>query len=238
MLAKWRIGTSGWNYNHWKGMFYPRHVPKSKWLEFYANHFDTLEVNATFYRLPRPKTFEDWYERTPEKFLWAIKGSKYITHTKRLKDSKEPLERLYKAVEGLKEKVGPILFQLPPSLSFDQDLFREFCKNLNYSYRHVVEIRHLSWIHGHVFQILKENNMAFCISDTAGRYPHYEVITSDFLYIRLHGSKRLYASNYSEKELQKWAQKIKEWGVDTYLYFDNDFQGYAVQNAKRLKEIL
>lgn len=238
MLAKWRIGTSGWNYDHWKEVFYPAHVAKSKWLEFYANHFDTLEVNATFYRLPKPKTFENWHERTPEKFLWAVKGNKYITHTKRLKDSKEPLERLYKAVEGLKEKVGPILFQLPPSLSFDRDLFRQFCKNLDSSYRHVLEIRHPSWIHEHVFQILKENNMAFCLSDTAGRYPYHEVITADFLYLRLHGSKKLYASKYSEEELQEWAHKIKEWNMETYLYFDNDFQGYAVRNARRLKEIL
>jgi uncharacterized protein YecE (DUF72 family) len=238
MVGKWRIGTSGWNYPHWKNVFYPPGLPKSKWLEFYTDRFDTVEVNATFYRLPKPKTFENWYERTPEGFLWAIKGNKYITHTKRLRDSKEPLEKLYKAVQNLGEKVGPILFQLPPSLSFHQDLFREFCDNLDSAYRHVLEIRHPSWIHEHVFQILKENNVAFCLSDTAGRYPYHEVLTADFLYIRLHGSEKLYASKYKEAELQGWAKKISAWNMETCLYFDNDYQGHAVADAIRLREIL
>ena len=197
-----------------------------------------MEVNATFYRLPKPKTFENWYDRTPEGFLWAIKGNKYITHTKRLRDSKEPLERLYKAVQNLREKVGPILFQIPPSLSFHQDLFREFCDTLNSAYRHVLEIRHPSWIHEHVFQILKDNNVAFCLSDTAGKYPYHEVLTADFLYIRLHGSEKLYASKYSEEELQGWSKKISGWDMETCLYFDNDYQGHAVADAMRLREIL
>jgi len=238
MLANCRIGTSGWIYPHWKEVFYPSQVPQSRWLEFYATHFDTVEVNATFYRLPKARTFENWHERTPENFLWAIKANKYITHTKRLKDSKEPLERLYEGLKGLKKKVGPILFQLPPGLSFEPDLFRQFSKNLNTSYRHVFEIRHPSWVHEHVFEILRENNVAFCLSDTAGRYPYHEVLTADFLYIRLHGSKKLYASKYTEKELQAWAEKIKDWNMETYLYFDNDYQGYAIENARRLREIL
>jgi uncharacterized protein YecE (DUF72 family) len=235
---KWRIGTSGWGYPHWKRIFYPSDVARSKWLDFYGNHFDTVEVNATFYRLPGAKTFHEWYRRTPENFLWSVKASKYLTHTKRLKDPEEPLSRLYEAAQGLKEKLGPILFQLPPSLSFDRDLFISFCESLGRSNRHVLEIRHKSWIHHSVFEILKENNIAFCISDTAGRYPYHEEITADFLYIRLHGSQKLYASEYSEAELQAWARKIRDWSMDTYAYFDNDFQGYAVENAKRLKKIL
>ncbi len=238
MAAKWRIGTSGWNYPHWKEVFYPSQVAQSRWLEFYATYFDTVELNATFYGLPKAKTFDNWYERTPEGFIWAIKGNKYITHTKRLKDPEEPLGRLYQALKGLKEKVGPILFQLPPGLSFDPDLFRQFCKNLNTRYRHVLEIRHPSWVHEHVFEILRENNVAFCLSDTAGRYPYHEALTADFLYIRLHGSKKLYASKYTERELQAWAGKIKDWNMETYLYFDNDYQGYAIENAQRLRKIL
>lgn len=234
----WRIGTSGWNYSHWKEIFYPSNLAKSKWLGFYAEQFDTVEVNATFYRLPKPETFKNWYQKTPEHFLWAIKGSKFITHTQRLKDCKELLDRLYDSVAGLKEKLGPILFQLPPSLSFDEALLSSFCKGLNPSYRHALEIRHRSWIHERAFEILKENNIAFCISDTAGRYPYHEAITADFLYIRLHGSKKLYASEYTEDELQAWAQKIRNWNKEIYLYFDNDFHGYAVVNTKRLKVIL
>ena len=234
----WKIGTSGWSYSHWKKIFYPPNILKSKWLDFYSEHFDTVEVNATFYRLPNPKTFDNWYQKTPDNFIWAVKGSKFITHTKRLKEPKEPLIRLYSAVERLKEKLGVILFQVPPSLSFNRELFLPFCENLDHTYNHALEIRHPSWIDSHVFEILKENNIAFCLSDTAGRYPYHEVITADFLYIRLHGSKKLYASEYSEEELQGWAKKIRNWNMPAHIYFDNDAKGFAIKNAKRLKEIL
>ena len=235
---KWRIGTSGWNYKHWKEIFYPAKVSVSKWLDFYAYHFDAVEVNATFYRFPKIETFDSWHEKTPANFLWAVKASKFITHTKRLKDSKEPIERLYNSIDRLKEKLGPVLFQLPPNLPFDKELLTSFCENLKSNHQHVLEIRHPSWSDTQVFEILKQHNIAFCISDTAGRYPYHEVITADFLYIRLHGSKKLYASEYTEEELQKWAQKIKNWNIQVYIYFDNDFQGFAIKNAKRLKEIL
>ena len=233
-----RIGTSGWTYTHWIELFYPVNWPKSRWLEYYTQHFDTVELNSTFYRLPLVKTFENWKTRTPERFLWALKANKYITHIKRLKEPEEPLERFYTAASGLKEKQGPILFQLPPSLSFDENEFEHFCRSLNPSLLHALEVRHPSWITDRLFAILKKHNIAFCIADTAGRYPYHEVLTADFVYVRLHGSKKLYASDYSEGELQSWAQKINEWEKDTYLYFDNDFEGHAVKNAKRLKEIL
>lgn len=233
-----RIGTSGWTYPHWQELFYPVDWPKSRWLEYYTEHFDTVELNATFYRLPLLKTFENWKARTPAHFLWAVKANKYITHTKRLKGPEEPLKRFYTAAACLQEKLGTILFQLPPSLLFDEKEFRNFCQYLKPSQRHALEVRHPSWISDRLFAILEEYNVAFCIADTAGRYPYHEVVTADFVYIRLHGSKKLYASDYSEGELQAWAHKIKEWGKDTYLYFDNDFGGYAVKNAKRLKEIL
>ncbi|OEU79612.1 MAG: hypothetical protein BA865_10990 [Desulfobacterales bacterium S5133MH4] len=238
MKRELRIGTSGWTYDHWKKLFYPENLPKSRWLEYYGKHFDTVELNATFYRLPKPKTFENWKRRTPDYFLWAVKANKYITHTKRLKEPVEALERFYAAASGLEEKLGPILFQLPPSLSFDEKKFNNFCQYLNPSQRHTLEVRHPSWISDRLFSILKKFNIALCIADTAGRYPYHEVVTADFLYIRLHGSKKLYASEYSEGELQAWAEKITGWSKDTYLYFDNDFGGYAVKNAKRLKKIL
>ncbi len=238
MERKIRIGTSGWTYSHWKHVFYPLACPKSRWLEYYTEHFDTVELNATFYRLPKATTFEGWGRRTPDLFLWAVKASKYITHTKRLREPAEPLERFYSVTSALGEKLGPILFQLPPSLSFDEERFTGFCGCLSPSRRHALEVRHPSWISDRLFAILKAHNMAFCISDTAGRYPFHERVTADFIYIRLHGSKKLYASDYSEEELQTWAQKIRKWGKDTYLYFDNDFEGYAVKNAKRMKEIL
>lgn len=233
-----RIGTSGWNYDHWKEKFYPSDVAKTRWLEHYSDHFDTVEVNATFYRLPKANTFENWYERTPENFQWAVKGSKFITHTKRLTEAREPLDRLYQSVQILREKTGPILFQLPPSLTFEKARFQAFCKELRPGLRHTLEVRHASWIDERVFKILKENNIALCISDTAGRYPYCEAVTADFIYVRLHGSKQLYASEYSEHELQEWAKKIRTWNRDTYIYFDNDHEAYAVKNAGRLKQIL
>jgi uncharacterized protein YecE (DUF72 family) len=233
-----RIGTSGWTYKHWEGLFYPFKWPKSKWLEYYIEHFDTVELNATFYRLPNHTTFENWKSRTPDNFLWSVKSSKFITHIKKLKNPVDSLVRFYGATTGLGEKLGIVLFQLPPNLAFDENVFMDFCMSLASNARHTLEVRHPSWINDQVFSILREFNIALCIADTAGRYPFCEEITADFIYIRLHGSHKLYASRYSEEELQTWAEKVNVWNRNTFIYFDNDFEGNAVHNAKRLKEIL
>jgi len=232
------IGTSGWNYEHWKEIFYPPDCPKSKWLEFYAQHYGTVELNASFYRLPKPQTFENWRTKTPDNFLWAVKANKYITHIKKIQDVEEPLERFFGSVELLKEKLGPILFQLPPSLSFDEAILSRFCDQLKGNHLYALEVRHSSWTKRRVIDILRDYNIALCISDTAGRYPYIEENTASFSYIRLHGSKKLYASEYTEEELHVFAKKIRDWSRETYLYFDNDYGGYAIKNAKRLKEIL
>ncbi len=233
-----RIGTSGWNYAHWQGVFYPADLPKKQWLEFYAGQFDTVELNASFYHLPKEITCANWRQRTPEHFLWAVKASRYITHIKRLRDIREPLDKFYTAVAPLKEKLGPVLFQLPPGLLFDADLFKAFSNSLAAGYRYAFEVRNSTWINNTFFEILKDYNYAFCISDTAGRFPSYEIVTADFVYLRLHGSKRLYASCYTAEELRTWALKIKQWACDAYVYFDNDYKGYAVSNALHLKDIL
>jgi uncharacterized protein YecE (DUF72 family) len=238
MNQKIHIGTSGWIYNHWAEIFYPKDCAKAKWLEFYAEHFGTVELNASFYRLPKPQTFENWRKRTPDHFLWAVKASRYITHIKRIKDIQEPLERFFSAVAPLEEKRGPLLFQLPPTLSFDEAVLSHFCKQLKANHLCTLEVRHPSWAQKRALAILKDHNVALCASDTAGRYTYIEEGTATFRYIRLHGSKKLYASEYSEEELQEYARKIRAWSKDTYLYFDNDFSGYAIKNAKRLKEIL
>lgn len=232
------IGTSGWTYGHWKGIFYPEDQPKARWLEYYAREFDTVELNATFYRLPNKTTFEKWFKRTPEGFLWSLKASRYITHVKRLKDVREPLDRFYHSASRLGSKLGPLLFQLPPSLTYDAHLMESFLARLDPSFRHAVEIRHSSWLTSEFFTQLQHKNTAFCISDTAGRYPYQEEITADFVYIRLHGSRKLYASEYTKEELEIWAKKIQDWGRETFVYFDNDFGGYAVRNAKMLKKLL
>ena len=233
------VGTSGWNYDHWRGVFYPPDCPKPGWLQHYARYFSTVEVNTTFYRHPRPETLEGWRQKTPEEFVWAVKASRYITHIKRLRNAGESLERFFNAARILKDKLGPVLFQLPPGLDFKEGVFEEFCADLGkYHHRCTIEVRHKSWLEECVLTKLEKNRIAFCISDTAGRYPYREAITADFIYIRLHGPRRLYASDYSEEELQVWAKKIILWNRDTYVYFDNDFGGYAPKNAARLKEIL
>jgi len=233
-----KIGTSGWTYPHWKGPFYPEKHSKSRWLEYYTGHFDTVELNATFYRLPKTETFEKWRQRTPASFLWSLKASRYLTHVRRLKNPGEPLNRFYNAIKGLGTRLGPILFQLPPGLNFDPDLLQNFIDHLDTSRSHAIEVRHASWLNDIFFHNLETHNIAFCISDTAGRFPYSETVTADFVYIRLHGSKILYRSLYTEEELAIWAEKIKGWKRKTFVYFDNDFECYAVHNARRLKELL
>jgi uncharacterized protein YecE (DUF72 family) len=209
-----------------------------KRLEFYTEHFTTVEVNATFYRLFSPKTAENWYEKTPSEFLWSVKASRYITHIKRLKDFREPLKRFMDSMAPLKGKLCVVLFQLSPNLFFDRDVFEKFCKGLKEDCRYTIEAWHPSWLGEDALSMLRQHHIAWCISDTAGKYPYLEAFTSDFIYVRLHGSQKIYASEYTEDELRDWAAKIKKWGRDTYVYFDNDFKGYAPRNALRLKELL
>ena len=191
--------------------FIPATLAKSAWLRFYAQNFATVEVNATFYGLPKPETFKNWRRTTPEGFLWAVKANRYITHVKRLWDTGEALEKFFSAARTLKEKLGPVLFRLPPSLIFREDIFDEFCKNLEiYNHLSALEVRHKSWLNDRVMTKLGKHSIAFCISDTAGRYPYGEFVTADFIYIRLHGARKLYASDYTEEELKAWAGKIRQ----------------------------
>lgn len=231
------IGTSGWQYGHWRGIFYPTDLKYSDWLLYYCKHFSTLEINVTFYRDVRPSTFQKWYSQTPENFLFSIKLSRQITHFKKLRINRDLIDSFLNKVNFFKEKLGIILIQLPPSLKFEENLIKDFISLLDKSYKYTIEPRNISFLNDKFYNILKENNIALCVADSAGRYPYFEEITADFIYIRLHGSQRLYASDYTDEELIKWAQKIKAWNKTTFVYFDNDFMGYAVKNALKLKEI-
>ena len=240
------IGTSGYNYPHWwKGVFYPSHLPQRKWLEFYTGYFDSVELNVSFYRLPKKEVFEGWYKRTPKEFSFAIKGSRFITHIKRLKDCREPLSLFFDHASPLKEKLGVVLWQLPPRFKLQKERLEEFCVLLSTLpraklHRHTFEFRDESWICGEAFRILEEFNFAFCMAHGAG-LPLAERATSDFIYLRLHGGEVLYGSNYSDRELKRWAEKIEGWkakGKAVFVYFNNDAYGFAVQNALTLKEIL
>ncbi len=234
-----RVGTSGWNYPHWRKIFYPEKLPTRKWLSFYSTYFDTVEVNATFYGTPKEKTFRRWYEETPPDFLFALKASRYITHIKRLRGVEEPLKRFYQVISPLKEKIGPLLFQLPPSLKYDPALMEDFLSLLDPRYQTSIEIRNRSFHDERFFEQLRAKNIALCLSDTASRYPSllFE-LTADFVYVRLHGSRTLYRSCYTEEELETWAERLRTWGLPGYVYFDNDALGWAVPNALRLKELL
>jgi len=234
-----RIGTSGWNYRHWKGRFYPENLPMRRWLEFYAEHFDTVELNASFYRLPSEKTVKGWKTRTPADFLWSVKAPRKITHIARLRGVHEYLEEFLKRMELLEEKLGPVLFQLPPSLKYDHKVLEDFghlVKKLRYP---VLEVRNKSWLIDDCIETLKSCNIALCISHSSGRFPCFdEVLTANFVYIRFHGPDKLYASRYGDKRLEEWAEKIKAWNLPTFVYLNNDFEGYALEDAFTLKQLL
>lgn len=235
-----RIGTSGWSYHHWQGLFYPEKLPSGRWLEYYCQHFDTVELNSSFYHLPKLATFENWQKRTPENFLFSVKGSRFISHILKLNGAREPLQNLLDNTSGLKEKLGPILFQLPPNFGLDTERLKKFAKILSTDQRFAFEFRHESWFCDEVYNLLRKNNLALAISDTP-KYPLIFETTADFVYVRLHGHKVLYASKYSEAELQKWAEKVKGWLADdleVFVYFDNDANANAIQNAQELKTLL
>jgi len=232
------VGTSGWSYKHWKGDFYPSNLPQKKWLGYLASIFNTVEINATFYREPKPSTFQKWHDETPKHFLFSVKANRFITHIKRLKDIQDSLTRFYNTIVLLEEKIGCLLFQLPPSLHYDPPLIDSFLSQLDPRWKTAIEVRHASFLNEEFYRALHERNIAFCWSDTAGRYPYAEKVTADFLYIRLHGSPVLYRSAYTEDFLKEFARKLKAIDRDVFVYFDNDAEGHAPKNALFLKEVL
>jgi uncharacterized protein YecE (DUF72 family) len=232
------VGTSGWDYPHWRGVFYPSGCPRSGWLDHYTHVFSTVEVNATFYRRIRPETLERWRTSTPEGFLWAVKASRLITHLRKLKGVENALETFLSDISLLGDKLGGVLFQLPPSLEFDPGVARAFLSLLPGVTRYALEARHPSWTSSEALSLLETHGIAWCIADTAGRYPYLEALTAGHAYVRLHGSRQLYASEYTLEELKAWAARIRSWGRDTFVYFDNDFMGHAPKNALILKELL
>ena len=235
------IGTSGWAYNHWIDVFYPEDLKQKDWLDFYIKHFSTVELNASFYHLPKPKTFSNWREKTSKDFIFAVKASRFITHVKKLRNCKEPWQRFIDAAKNLKENLGPILFQLPPFLKANPKVLEDFLEILSKKkYLYTLELRHKSWFCDEIYKILKKYNVALCIADSP-HWPTEEIITSNFVYIRFHGGQILYGSEYSLKELKAWARKIKKWlkqKLDVYVYFNNDAQGFAVKNARQLVRLL
>jgi uncharacterized protein YecE (DUF72 family) len=235
-----RIGTSGWHYPHWRGPFYPEKLPASKMLAFYTQHFDTVELNNTFYRLPQEKGLEAWRATTPDGFLFAAKGSRYLTHMKKLKDPGPGIEKFFERIDPLGKKLGPIVFQLPPWWDVDSGRLQEFLETLPPRHRYAFELRNPTWHSQEIYRVLRRCRAAFCIFEIAGFRSGFE-ITADFTYVRLHGPGDAYQGSYPPKTLKAWADRIREWQRELreiYVYFDNDQAGYAVENALALKRLL
>ena len=239
------IGTSGWSYRHWKERFYPSDVPQRKWLEYFAEHLPTVELNNTFYHQPKNSTFDGWHERTPEGFVFAVKMSRYITHRRLLVDVEEALQTFFSGALRLKEKLGPILVQLPPSLHRDDERLGAFLELLRSKkawsdLRCTVEFRHNSWLVEEVYELLKQANCALCWQDLESGGVS-DLTTADFLYLRRHGPGGRYASCYSDEALSHDARLVAEHlrqGRDAYVYFNNDAEAFAVQNARTLTALV
>ncbi len=284
-----RVGISGWTYQGWRGKFYPKNLKHREELAFASRELSSIEINGTHYSLQRSESFRRWREETPRSFVFSVKGSRYITHLRRLKDVEVPLANFFASgVLALREKLGPFLWQLPPSFRFDAKRLEAFLKLLPRTreaavrlakkhdermkgrmwaregsgrrLRHCLEVRHESFMVPEFFVLLRKYRVAFVFADTAGKWPYAEDLTSDFVYIRLHGDEELYASGYGDKALTDWAKKIRHWQAggqvqkavlatprrlapkirkrDVYVYFDNDAKVKAPGDARRLEELL
>lgn len=234
------VGTSGWHYEAWKGPFYPPGLRTEEMLGFYCRRFRTVEINNSFYRLPSAETFRQWRETVPGDFLFAVKGSRFITHMKKLKDPREPLELFLGRARELGEKLGPVLFQLPPRWRVNAARLADFLEALPSGYRYAFEFRDESWFTDEVYAVLREHGAAFCIYDLDRRLSPLAV-TCGFVYVRLHGPNGPYQGSYDDEALSAWARRIRAWlaeGKDVYCYFDNDQYGYAALNALSLKSLV
>lgn len=240
-MARAYVGTSGWHYKHWRARFFPADLPPPRWLPFYAERFASVEVNNSFYHLLPAAAVEAWVRATPADFTFAVKGSRFITHNKKLKDPQEALARFFAPLRGLGKKLGPIVFQLPPRWRVNPTRLGDFLRALPKRRRYAFEFRHPSWRTEEIYALLRRHNAAFCIYELAGvRTEH--LVTADFVYVRLHGpTDQKYQGEYTARELGVWLRRIRAWlkaGKDVYVYFDNDQDAYAAHNALALSRRL
>lgn len=237
MASKIHIGTSGYQYDHWKEVFYPEDIPKKEWFGYYQEHFSTVEINNTFYNLPEKDTIDDWREAASDDFLFSVKYSQYGTHMKKLKDPEEHIKNFLEPVKHLEYKLGPVLVQLPPDWNCNKERLEEFLEAAPKEQKFAVEIRDESWLADEIYELLEEYNAALVIHDMIEYHPRK--VTADWVYLRFHGDD--YSGSYSEEELDDIAKQIREHakeGREVFAYFNNDDKGYAAKNAKTLKEKL
>jgi len=269
MAGRVRVGISGWTYAPWRGTFYPKGLRQRDELAYVADRMSSVEINGSFYALQRPSSFRSWREQTSDDFCFAVKGGRFITHMKRLADVETPLANFFASgVLALGPTLGPVLWQLPPTFRFDADRLAAFFDLLprttkqaaamakhhdervpeaateteaDRPVRHALEVRHASFVDAGLPELLREHDVALVVADTAGKWPLLREVTSDFVYIRLHGDTELYASGYDDDALDRWAASVRDWaeaGSDVYVYFDNDMKVRAPYDAMALSERL
>jgi uncharacterized protein YecE (DUF72 family) len=243
MKGNIHIGTSGWSYKHWNGIFYPPKLKPTEWIRFYSDHFRATEINGSFYKLPSKETAIEWIKKVPKNFLFCPKMSRFLTHMKKLNDPEEPLERFFGIFGPMKKMMGPVLLQLPAILKFNFDKAEHLYRLMKTKYRKydfVMEVRHDSWLEEQSLTLMTKYDIGLVISQSGERFPYSEMITAKNIYIRFHGPHQLYASSYSDEMLKGFAKKFKKWereGHVIWAFFNNDVHGYAIENAKRLFEL-
>lgn len=232
-----RVGCSGWQYRHWRGDFYPAELPQSRWFAHYAQAFDTVEINNSFYRLPPPETFAKWRDKAPDGFVYAVKASRFLTHMKKLKDPEDPLSRFFDAATNLGPALGPVLYQLPPGWKLDLERLTRFLEALPSGFRHGIEFRDPSWYDDRVFERLARYGVALCLHDMQGSATE-RMVVGPFVYVRFHHGTARYGGRYSDERLDEWAGwlggRLTE-GFDVFAYFNNDTGGHAPRDAIRLR---
>jgi uncharacterized protein YecE (DUF72 family) len=235
-----RVGCSGWQYQHWRGDFYPRNLPPAKWFEHYAAAFDTVEINNSFYRLPERATFTSWARRAPSGFVFAVKASRFLTHMKKLKDPEAPVDRLFSRVRALGAHLGPVLYQLPPKWKANRDRLVHFLDVLPRRVRHVIEFRDSTWYAPEILALMDRRGVALCLHDMPGSATARERV-GRFVYVRFHGAAVKYGGGYDVDRLRGWADWLnaqRDDGCDVYAYFNNDAGGHAPRDAATLRGLL
>jgi uncharacterized protein YecE (DUF72 family) len=239
-VSETRIGCSGWNYAHWRKVFYPKGLPESRWLAHYAESFDTVELNASFYRLPTRKAAAGWAQNTPDGFVFAVKASRYLTHVERLREVEQGVALLYERIEPLveAEKLGPVLWQLPESFHRDDERLAGALSELPEG-RHCFEFRHASWFVPEVEERLRAHGVALVVGDHPKRPFQTLTRTADWMFVRFHVGRGRHG-NYTPAQLREWADRVRQWREqgDVYLYFNDDWKGFAIKEARRLKELV
>lgn len=239
-MVNWRIGCSGFYYKHWKEVFYPQGLPQRKWFEFYCENFNTLELNVTFYRFPQLASLQSWYKRSPEKFSFAVKAPRIITHFKQFHDSSDLISDFYGVVrEGLNTKLGCVLFQMPPRMSYTEERLQRILENLDNSFNNVLEFRHGSWWNDNVYKALSTKQVSFC-GMSHPKLPQDIIQNTTILYYRFHGIPHLYKSPYKVSELKKFIDTVKKSKKtkQAFIYFNNDIDASAIENARDMQKLV